>query len=166
MSPLSCSVWPVPRYWTSSLLGHTLGIIWEASALQACISRFLLRSPTPLPDCSLGKEGVSVQPLMSPSVTGENSWTLGCSSRDTGLKETDGELKDTTATETVLKQFRKDFKEMLLNKTVGWTGWKWDKRLENKNSKSFCSITAVASIVFYRNPLKKLDLKTSSTFYP
>lgn len=46
----------VPGYLTSSLLGPTLWMSWEDSeaALYAWISRFLLRSPTPLPACSLG----------------------------------------------------------------------------------------------------------------
>ena len=102
----------LPDYWTSSLLGPMLWMSWEDSdaALYAWISRFLLRSPTPLPACSLGYGGVSAaclwpRPWASRSITcssvsGENSWALGCSSLDTGLMETDGELKDTMMTET------------------------------------------------------------------
>lgn len=44
-------------YWTSRLLGPTLHMSWEDSAdsaLQAWISRFLLRSPTPLLACTFG----------------------------------------------------------------------------------------------------------------
>lgn len=44
-------------YWTSSLLGPTLHMSWEDSAdsaLHAWISRFLLRSPTPLLACTFG----------------------------------------------------------------------------------------------------------------
>lgn len=60
VSPGSCFYLPAPEkgpgYWTSSLLGPTLWISWDDSeaALYAWISRFLLRSPTPLPACSLG----------------------------------------------------------------------------------------------------------------
>lgn len=109
----------LPGYWTSSLLGPMLWMSCEDSeaALYAWIRRFLFRSPTPLPACILGYGGVSAtwrcprpwasmsiswsrgQPSV-PSATGENSWALACSSLDTGLMETDGELKDTMMTET------------------------------------------------------------------